>query len=164
MLPLTPQTLRACFANASKKERSDASLPDLDATDWEGLDLLGWRDAKLGRRSYVVVPTAEDGGAPVGVLLRQAEATPRSRAQCAWCADVRLPNPVVMVSARLTGPAGRAGGTVGTLVCEEFQCSANVRRDPPLPYEGFDVARARAERVQALRSRALGFVRSVVDR
>ncbi|MEJ5946004.1 FBP domain-containing protein [Pseudokineococcus basanitobsidens] len=164
MLPLTPATLRACFVNASKKERSDAWLPDLDALDWDALDLLGWRDAKLGRRSYVVVPTDGGGGAPVGVLLRQAEASPRSRTQCAWCADVRLPNPVVMVGARLAGPAGRAGGTVGTLVCEDFQCSANVRTDPPLPYEGFDVARARAERVDALRTRAAGFVRAVTTR
>ena len=164
MLPLTPQTLRSCFANASKKERSDASLPDLRALDWGELDLLGWRDAKLGRRSYVVVPTGDDGVGHVGILLRQAEAAPRSRAQCAWCADIRLPNPVVMVSARLAGPAGRAGGTIGTLVCEDFQCSANVRNDPPLPYEGFDVVRARAERVQALRSRSLGFVRSAIAR
>lgn len=159
MDPLTPAALRSCLVNASRKERADLTPPvDLDARPWDRLDLLGWQDPRLPRRSYVVVPV---DGAPVGVLLRQADASPRRRAQCAWCADVRLPVDVVLVAARLAGPAGRGGDTVGTLVCEDFSCSANVRLDPPLPYEGFDREAARERRVADLRARSLAFVRAV---
>ena len=157
MLPLTEKSIRASFVNASRKEVGDLTLPpDLDAVDWDGLDFLGWRDPRIGRRAYVVVPTL-DGGL-VGVLLRQAEASPRARAQCSWCQDVKLPNPVVFFSAKRSGPAGRNGDTVGTLVCEEFQCSRNVRRTPPLAYEGFDVEAARLRRIEDLQLRAAGFV------
>lgn len=156
MLPLSEGTLRASFVNTTRKELSDltppAGLPDLD---WDRLDLLGWRDPRLPKRAYVVVPTA-DG--VVGVLLTRAEATPRARAQCSWCQDVRLPNDVVLYSAKRAGAAGRKGDTVGVLVCESFQCSHNVRKPPPVAYLGFDVEAARQERIRTLRARAAGFV------
>ena len=96
-------------------------------------------------------------GEPIGILLRQADATPRVRTQCSWCRDVRLPNDVVFYAAKLAGPAGKRGSTVGTLVCRDFQCSANVRRDPPRPFPGYDMDAARADRVDALRGASASF-------
>jgi hypothetical protein len=160
MLPISEKTIRASFVNASRKETSDLTLPaDFETLDWDALDFLGWRDPKSARRAYVVVPTLE--GELVGVLFRQAEASPRSRAQCSWCQDVKLPNDVVFYSAKRSGPAGRNGNTVGTLVCQDFQCSANVRKTPPLAYEGFDVEAARLRRIEDLQLRAAGFATDV---
>ncbi len=113
----------------------------------------------MGRRAYAIVPTLD--GEIIGVLLVQAQATPRSRAQCSWCRDTRLPNEVVFYGAKLAGPAGRRGSTVGTLICRDFQCSANVRNDPPLPYAGYDAAAARQDRKDELVLRASSFVERV---
>ncbi|KQS09971.1 translation elongation factor [Curtobacterium sp. Leaf183] len=160
MLPISETTIRTSFVNASRKETSDVTLPaGFDTIVWDDLDFLGWRDPKIGRRAYVVVPTL-DGGL-VGILFRQAEASPRSRAQCSWCQDVQLPNDVVFWSAKRSGKAGRNGNTVGTLVCEDFQCSSNVRKTPPLAYEGFDVQAARLRRIEDLQVRAAGFAAEV---
>lgn len=160
MLPISEKTLRASFVNASRKETADLTLPaDLDTIDWDGLDYLGWRDPKIGRRAYVVVPTLD--GDLVGILFRQAEASPRSRAQCSWCQDVKLPNDVVFYSAKRSGKAGRNGNTVGTLVCQDFQCSRNVRKTPPLAYEGYDVEAARLQRIEDLQLRAAAFATEV---
>ncbi len=160
MLPISDQTLRTSFVNASRKEVSDLNLPtDFDTIDWDQLDYLGWRDPKLGRRAYVVVPTLD--GDLIGILLRQAEASPRSRTQCSWCQDVKLPNQVVFYSAKRSGQAGRNGNTIGTLVCEDFQCSRNVRQTPPLAYEGYDVDAARLRRIEDLQLRAASFAAEV---
>jgi FBP C-terminal treble-clef zinc-finger len=160
MLPWTEQQIRASFVNASRKEVSDMSLPlDFAETRWDELDYFGWRDRKLGRRSYVVV---ELDGAPVGVVLRQAEATARSRPQCTWCQDVNLTHDVVFYSAKRAGEDGRKGDTVGTLVCTNFECSATVRKRPTVAYVGFDVDAARLQRIAGLQERARGFVLSVL--
>lgn len=148
MLSLTENAIRASFLNASQRERKAIPMPDLDAVVWDDLDYLGWRDAKLTHVGYVVVP-GDDG--PVGILLREAEQRTRTRPQCAWCEDVTLPNDVVFFSARRAGAAGRNGNTIGTLVCEQFECSANVRKLPPLAYLGYDVEAARQRRIEALR-------------
>jgi hypothetical protein len=155
MLSLDEKTIRASFVNASRKEVTDITLPPGFAElDWNRLDYLGWRDPKQARRAYLVVPLA-DG--PVGILLKQAEVAPRSRAQCSWCQDVHLPNDVLLYSARRVGAAGRNGDTVGILVCAEFQCSKNVRATPPMAYIGFDVEAARTARIAVLRERATTF-------
>jgi hypothetical protein len=157
---LDEKTIRASFVNASRKEISDMSLPrDLHEIDWEKLDYLGWRDSRMARRAYIVVPV---DGAPVGIILRQADAAPRSRAQCTWCQDVQLPNDVAFYSARRAGPGGRNGNTVGTLICSDFECSVNVRKAPPMAYIGFDVNAAREQRIAVLRERAAGFAESLL--
>ncbi|MCK6065043.1 MULTISPECIES: FBP domain-containing protein [Microbacterium] len=161
MLPVSDAHIRASFLNASRSERKNLSLPaGFDTLEWDKLDYLGWRDPRLPLLGYVLV---ELDGELAGVLLRQAEARPRSRAQCAWCADVQLPNDVVFFSARRSGDAGRRGDTVGTLVCEHFECSRNVRKLPPVAYLGFDVEAARQRRIEALRENVGGFVRSIRD-
>jgi hypothetical protein len=160
MLIPSEKDIRASFVNASRKEVSDLTLPaGFAQLNGETLDYLGWRDPKLARRAYVVIPTA-DG--LVGVLLRQAEATARQRAQCSWCQDITLPNPVVFYSAKRGGAAGRNGDTVGTLICEDFECSANVRSAPPVAYLGFDVDAAKLDRIEALRQHSAGFADVVV--
>ena len=160
MLPISEKTIRASFVDASRRETSDLTLPtDLDRIVWDDLDFLGWRDPRIGRRAYVVVPTLD--GDLVGVLFRQADASPRSRAQCSWCQDVTLPNDVVFWSAKRSGRSGRNGNTVGTLVCQDFQCSHNVRKLPPPAYEGYDVEAARLRRIEDLQLRAASFVAEV---
>ena len=161
MLPLTEEMLRASLLNASLRERQSLTPPpNLDEVDWNDLDYLGWRDRKFPNLGYAVV---ELDGAAVGVLLRQAETRPRTRAQCSWCEDVTLPNDVVFFSAKRAGKAGRNGDTIGTLVCSNFECSVNVRRRPALAYTGFDVEAERQRRIEALGERARAFARNVRD-
>jgi len=160
MLPLTETQILDSFVNASRKEISDLSLPlDFESTHWDRLDYFGWRDRKSPRRAYVVVHL---DGSTVGVMLRQAEVVPRTRAQCSWCQDVNLTNEVVFYGAKRGGQAGRKGDTVGTLICANFGCSANVRKRPPVAYVGFDVDAARDKRMAELRKHAQGFVREVL--
>jgi len=162
MLPLTDKTIRTSFVNASKKEISDLALPvGFSDLNWETLDYLGWRDPKFTRRAYVIVPVA---GGHIGIMLTSAEATPTKRAQCSWCQDVSLPNDVLFYSARRAGAAGRRGDSVGTLICADFECSANVRRDPRVAYLGFDVEAARQSRMRALVEHATGFAEDLARR
>jgi hypothetical protein len=160
MLSMTEQQLRSSFVNASQRERKEFTLPDLAQVRWGDLDYLGWRDRKLPTVGYVV---AEIDGAPVGVLLRQADGRVRSRPQCSWCEDVHLPNDVLFFIAKRAGTAGRNGNTLGTLVCAEFQCSANVRKRRPTAYVGFDADAARLQRIEALREHVDAFVRKVLE-
>ncbi|WP_449277618.1 FBP domain-containing protein [Leucobacter sp. GX24907] len=164
MYPLTEDFIRASFINASRKEAKELVLPasfhELSEAKWRSLDYFGWRDPKFAGRAYVVLP--RENGDPVGIALKQTEASARSRPMCNWCRDVRLPNDVAFWSAKRVGPAGRRGNTVGTLICRDFECSRNVRNDPPPAYEGFDVAAARERRIEDLRLRATGFAEMLI--
>ncbi|MDR2998856.1 MAG: FBP domain-containing protein [Microbacterium sp.] len=156
MLPLDERAIRASFINASRKEASSLTLPaDFDEIDFDVLDFLGWFDPKMPKRAYVI---AEVDERPVGVLLQRAEHRVARRAQCSWCDDVTLRNDVQFFSARKAGAAGRNGNTIGTLVCENFGCSANVRRLPPLAYEGYDRELARDLRMLRLREHVAAFI------
>lgn len=159
MLQLTETQIRQSFINASRKEVKDITLPaDFDDVDWERLDYYGFRDRKAPRRGYVVVRIDDK---PVGIMLRKSETKPNNRAQCSWCRDVTLPCDVVFFSAKRAGAAGKKGDTVGTLICEDFSCSANVRQLPPLPYEGYDLEAARDRRIIELHEHVAGFAGSV---
>jgi hypothetical protein len=161
MLPLTEKIIRASLINTSLRERNSLTLPTSFAeATWNNLDYLGWRDPKFPLAGYVVAQLEEG---PVGIMLRLAEGRLRSRAQCVWCEDVQLPNDVVYFNAKRAGQAGRDGNTVSTLVCSDFQCSANVRKRPPMAYIGFDVEAARLQRIDALRAHVQNFVRDVRD-
>ncbi|WP_084100567.1 FBP domain-containing protein [Demequina sp. NBRC 110051] len=156
MLALTDKDIRTSFINASRKEAADLTLPaEFDSLDWDRLDLLGWRDPKLERRAYAIVPTLE--GELIGILFRHPGSRPRTRAQCSWCNDATLPNDVVLYNAKRAGKAGKNGNTVGTLICEDFECSRNARRPPKTWYEGFDVEEARLLQVAELQLRAAAF-------
>jgi hypothetical protein len=161
MLPITESDIRASFVNASQREVRDLRLPEGFAElRWDRLDFLGWRDPKAPQRGNVVIPV---GDRLIGVLLQQAGTAPRSRAQCTWCQDVRLPAPVVFYSARRAGAAGRNGNTIGTLVCTDFECSANVRKPRPIPYLGFDPDAATAQLLDDLRTRVAAFAADVAS-
>ncbi|MCS0498585.1 FBP domain-containing protein [Protaetiibacter mangrovi] len=134
MHPIDESAIRGSFLNASLRERQNLLLPaDFGELDWDRLDFLGWRDRK----------------------------SPQLGAQCSWCEDVQLPNDVVLFSTKRAGAAGRKGDTVGTLVCAEFQCSANVRKRPTLAYVGFDLDAERERRIATLREHVANFVRNV---
>ncbi|WP_345799990.1 FBP domain-containing protein [Microbacterium sp. AZCO] len=159
MRPVTDAQIRASFLNASRSERKNLTLPaDFDERAWDRLDFLGWRDPKLPQIGYLVV---ELDGELVGLLLRQTETRTRARAQCSWCSDIHLPNEVVFYMTKRAGDAGRRGDTVGTLICENFECSQNVRKLPPSAYLGFDREAARDRRIEQLREHVAGFVREV---
>ena len=160
MIPLTEAGIRASFVNASLRERKAVTIPDLAEVPWDDLDYLGWRDPKFPQLGYAV---ADLDGSPVGVLLRQSDGRTRSRPQCSWCEDVLLPNDVVLFVAKRSGDAGRKGDTVGTLVCSQFECSANVRKRPPVAYIGFDVEAARLRRIETLNIRVRGFLANIRD-
>ena len=159
MRPIDERAIRASFINASRKEVSSVSLPQGFAeVDFDKIDYLGWSDPKFPRRAYVVT---EVDGVLTGVLLQQAEQRVLARAQCSWCEDVTLRNDVQFYSARKAGAAGRKGDTIGTLVCAEFGCSHNVRRLPPLAYEGYDRETARDLRILRMQENVTGFLRAV---
>lgn len=154
MRPIREERLRAALINTSQRERKALILPPgFGSLPWDGLDHLGWRDPKQPLVGYVFAELEND---VVGVLLRQAERTPGTTAQCSWCEDVQLPNPVVFFSAKRPGAAGRNGDTVGVLICADSECSRNVRKRPAMAYLGFDVEAARQHRIERLREHVTG--------
>lgn len=162
MHALTEKDIRTSFVNASLRERNAIPLPaGFGSLDWDSLDFLGWRDPKLAQVGYVVAWV--DDATPVGILLRESDQRARTRPQCAWCEDVTLPNDVVFFAAKRAGKAGRNGDTVGTLVCERFECSTNARKLPPPAYLGYDVQAARQRRIDALRDNVTKFARDIRD-
>lgn len=106
----------------------------------DDLDFLGWRDHKFTEIGYFI---GWHDGVPLGIPFRHVEGRIRSRAQCVWCEDVTLPNDVVYFTTKRSGPAGRNGSTMATLMCANFECSTIVRRPAPPAYLGFDVEAAR---------------------
>jgi hypothetical protein len=160
MQPIDERAIRASFINASRREVSSLNLPaGFDEIDVDSLDFVGWTDPKMPRRAYVVAE--DEDGSVTGVLLQQAEQRTLARAQCSWCDDVTLRNDVQFFSARKAGAAGRRGDTLGTLICANFACCANVRRLPPLAYEGFDREAARQASILRLRTHVRGFIREL---
>jgi hypothetical protein len=164
MNPLNEKQIRSSFVNASRREAAQAVLPDLAEIPWDRLEYLGWRDRKAPMSAYVVL---EVDGAPTSVLLR-ASAAPasgrRRKAMCAWCRDLASVEASLYV-ARRGGGSGRAGNTIGTLVCEDFSCSSNVRRPPTSAESGSGIEAIAdqlvADRIAGLRERATRFVRDV---
>ncbi|WP_418275324.1 FBP domain-containing protein [Isoptericola jiangsuensis] len=165
MNPLTEKQIRASFVNASQREAKQATLPDLDTVAWDKIDYLGWTDRKAPLSAYVVV---EVDGDPTGVVLRAADAkSGRGRkGMCAWCEDVVDDADVSLYVARRGGAAGKAGNSIGTLVCTDFGCSRNVRRRPMAFEVGSDPARREAfvaGRIAGLRERCVRFVTEVAS-
>lgn len=166
MNPLTDQQIRTSLVNASRREAAQATLPDLAALPWDQLDYLGWRDRKAPLSAYVVL---ELEGEPTGVLLRASGPTPglpRGKALCSWCHDLASVNAALYV-ARRAGVSGRAGNTLGTLLCEDFSCSRNVRRPPTSTEAGTGVEELGEllvqERIAGLRERSVRFVEEIVS-
>ncbi|GAB4079684.1 FBP domain-containing protein [Modestobacter muralis] len=166
MNALTEKQIRASFLNASRREVTQAVLPDLAEVPWGRLDYLGWHDRRSPLSSYVVL---ELDGEPTGVLLRAAAAPASGRrrtAMCAWCRDLSSVEASLFV-ARRGGGSGRAGNTIGTLVCTDFTCSVHVRRPPTSAESGSGIEaiadQVVADRITGLRDRSAQFVRDVAS-
>lgn len=164
MNPLTEKQIRASIVNASRGEANRATLPDLDDVRWERLEYFGWHDRKAPLDSYVVL---EIDGEPVGVRLRASDESRTGRkAICVWCEDVVVADNVSLYVARRGGAAGRKGDTVGTLICTNFNCSANVRRRPTYAEAGNDEAMREyivRSRTEGLRERSRQFVEGILS-
>lgn len=166
MTPLTEAQIRACFVNTTRRETAVATLPDLAPLRWDRLDYLGWRDRRAPLTAYVVVEIDE---VPTGIALRAAErgGGPRRRTMCAWCEDVVETESVQLFTARRAGAPGRKGDSIGTLLCSDFRCSANVRREPT-SIEAGPLSPAERDlmvelRVDGLRERSRRFVAEVAS-
>ncbi|SNS54476.1 FBP domain-containing protein [Rhodococcoides kyotonense] len=125
MEPVTEKEIRSSFVNCSKGDAKRLNVPrDLDRTDWEQLDFLGWSDPSYAGRSYIVVPGPEG---LVGVALRH-ESGGSDRAQmCTVCLTMHSRGAVSLMTARKTGDSGRKGNTVGTYMCTDLLCSLYAR-------------------------------------
>ncbi|WP_066911217.1 FBP domain-containing protein [Millisia brevis] len=164
MFALTEKEIRASFVNATRREVTTATLPDLAELQWDRLDYLGWRDRKAPLSAYVIAPLPEG---PTGIILRANEqAKVRRRTMCAWCEDVVETGDVTLYVARRGGAEGRKGNTIGTLICTDFRCSKNVRRLPTSMEAGTkdeDVRRSIMEtRREGLIERSRGFVAEIL--
>jgi hypothetical protein len=158
MQPLSIKDIRSSFINATRSETVKLTLPkDLETLDWANLDLLGWRDEKMPLRGYLVLPT--DRGL-TGVMLRAPEGGPRRNRSvlCELCRDVFSKEDVLLWVGRRAGQSGRNGNTVGTLICADFLCSSNVRKEPPANEIHPDPALVVKRQVAELRERAEKFV------
>lgn len=183
MQKISPQQIRASFVNASRSETAKLTLPqDFESLEWENLDFLGWRDPKMPLRGYLVLPSDRspgtsssepesgkpdggkpDGGKPIGVLLRAPEGGARKNRSvlCELCRDVFSKEDVLLWVARRAGQPGRDGNTVGTLICADFLCSTNVRKEPPANEINPDPAAVVLRQIGALVDRTAKFVQRV---
>ncbi len=161
MQSITPQQIRSSFVNASRSEAAKLTLPkDFDSLDWDSLDFLGWRDEKMPLRGYLVVP---DPKGLTGILLRAPEGGARKNRSvlCELCRDVFSKEDVLLWVARRAGPSGRNGNTVGTLICADFLCCGNVRKEPPANEINPDPVAVVLRQLDGLKERTAQFVSRV---
>jgi hypothetical protein len=161
MQSLTPQQVRSSFVNASRSEATKLTLPKgFDSLTWENLDFLGWRDEKMPLRGYLVVPGAKG---LIGVMLRAPEAGAKKNRSvlCELCRDVFSKEDVLLWVARRAGQSGRDGNTVGTLICADFLCCSNVRKEPPANEINPDPAAVVVRQIQGLQDRTAQFLARV---
>jgi hypothetical protein len=131
MRKISDREIRSSFINATRSETAKLNLPaNFETLDWENLDFLGWRDEKMPLRAYLVVPAEHS---LTGILLRAPEGGARKNRSvlCEMCRDVFSKEDVLLWVAKRAGQSGRNGNTVGTLICADFICSSNVRKEPP---------------------------------
>lgn len=161
MQKFSADDIRRSFVNTSRSEVKAINFPtDFDQLDWEQLDYLGWRDAKMPQRGYLVFP---DETGLIGIALR-APAGGSGKIRkiiCDLCRDVRSETDVYLYVARKAGHAGRDGNTVGTLICADFRCSRNVRAEVSASRRHADWETTRAAQIASLTERTAKFVARV---
>ena len=158
MQSVTPQQIRSSFVNASRSEAAKLTLPkNFDSLDWDNLEFLGWRDEKMPLRGYLVVPGAKG---LTGVMLRAPEGGARKNRAvlCELCRDVHSKDDVLLWVAKRAGQSGRNGNTVGTLICADFLCCGNVRKEPPVNEINPDPAAVVVRQIQGLQERTAQFL------
>lgn len=131
MQALTEERVRAALINASPDERERLAVPlDFRFLDWDHLDFYAWRDPRTPGRGYIVADLA-DG--PMGVLMRATDAGGHGHpALCNLCQTMQPGDQVSLFTARMAGPAGNRGDSVGTYICADLSCHENVRLAAPL--------------------------------
>ncbi|MFP3462969.1 FBP domain-containing protein [Arthrobacter globiformis] len=161
MQKVTAQQIRSSFINASRSEAAKLNLPrNFESIEWDSLEFLGWRDEKMPQRGYLVLP---QNGKPMGIMLRAPEgASGKKRAVlCELCRDVFSKDDVYLWVAKRAGQSGKDGNTVGTLICAEFGCSVNVRKEPPVNEINPDPAAVVLQQIAGLEVRTARFVQRV---
>jgi hypothetical protein len=161
MQAITPQQIRSSFINASRREAARLTLPkNLDSQDWDSLDFLGWRDEKMPLRGYLVVPGPKS---VTGIMLRAPEGGAKKNRSvlCELCRDVFSKEEVLLWVAKRAGQSGRDGNTVGTLICADFLCSGNVRKEPPANEINPDPAAVVLRQIEGLKNRTGHFLKRV---
>ena len=130
---------------------------NFEALDWENLDFLGWRDAKMPLRGYLILPGAKG---PTGILLRAPEGGAKKNRSvlCELCRDIFSKDDVLLWIAKRAGQSGRNGNTVGTLICADFGCCRNVRVEPPVNEINPDPAAVVLRQIDGLVARAAQFM------
>ncbi|MFH5878973.1 FBP domain-containing protein [Arthrobacter sp. NA-172] len=161
MQKITAQQVRSSFINASRSEAAKLSLSkDFDSLDWDNLEFLGWRDEKMPMRGYLVV---QNEGTLTGIMLRAPEGGSGKKRSvlCELCRDVFSKDDVYLWVAKRAGQPGRDGNTVGTLICADFGCCTNVRKEPPASEINPDPGAVVARQIGGLQSRTAQFLRRV---
>lgn len=163
MRQLTTREIAASMVNSSRsKIKTMAFADDFDQVPWADLDFYGWVDPRAPQRAYLVT---DHRGELVGVEFRVAGADPsRSRGvMCNLCRSARRNADAGLFTARKAGPAGKAGNSVGTYVCVDFDCSLYVRNVKALPDPQPERSLPVDTRIENLRHRLDGFVARVLD-
>lgn len=158
MQKITAQQIRASFINASRSEAAKLTLPrDFETLDWENLEFVGWRDPKMPLRGYLVMPV---NARLTGIMLRAPEGgAGKNRAVlCELCRDVFSKEEVYLWVAKRAGQSGRDGNTLGTLICADFVCSSNVRKEPPVSEINPDPAAVVLRQIAGLQERTSRFL------
>ena len=158
MEKISDKQIRSCFVNASRSEAAKLTLPaGFASLDWDRLDFLGWRDEKMPQRGYLVSHT---GDRVVGLMLRAPDggSGKNRKVLCDLCRDVFSEEDVYLWVAKRAGQSGRDGNTVGTLICAQFVCSANVRKEPPVSEIEPDPAAVVERQIRGLRERTERFI------
>ena len=158
MEKISDKQIRSCFVNASRSEAAKLTLPaGFASLDWDRLDFLGWRDEKMPQRGYLVSQT---GDRLVGLMLRAPDggSGKNRKVLCDLCRDVFSEEDVYLWVAKRAGQSGRDGNTVGTLICAQFVCSANVRKEPPVSEIEPDPAAVVERQIRGLRERTERFI------
>ncbi|MBT2533713.1 FBP domain-containing protein [Arthrobacter sp. ISL-48] len=164
MQQITSQQIRSSFVNASRSDAAKLNLPkDFATLDWDTLDFLGWRDDKMPLRGYLVVPGPKG---LTGIMLRAPDGGAKKNRSvlCELCRDVFSKEDVVLWVAKRAGQSGRDGNTVGTLICADFLCCGNVRKEPPANEINPDPAAVVLRQIDGLQARTAQFVDRVRSR
>ncbi|WP_104091253.1 FBP domain-containing protein [Arthrobacter sp. GMC3] len=161
MEQISEKQIRSCFVNASRSEAAKLTLPaNFPTLDWESLDFLGWRDAKMPMRGYLIIRIEQR---LVGIMLRAPEggSGKKRRVLCELCRDVYSEEDVYLWVSKRAGQSGRDGNSVGTLICAEFLCSANVRKEPTVNEIEPDPQAVVERQIKGLRERTERFLARV---
>lgn len=155
MQPLTEEQIRASFVNVPEVDAERVPMPGLHEVVWDEREYLGWHDARAPQRAYL---TVWKGDRPVSLALRS---NPSIRgginAMCNLCHTPQPGAQVSLFAAPRPGEAGRNGDTIGTYICSDLGCSANIRITPPPAPMQLPPEEILQRRIEGLQSRLDAF-------